>query len=218
MWSLHISELTWRDLFSLFIPWVYKREKKLPFDDFLLFRLLLWWVEIKKKKSLKFEGKVCRLFSDKQMLPKWGRHREKCRGHRHEAAERAHLPPKLASDCQSYPGFPCPLMPLDMPSSTDLLPPGKEGWEWGILKQPFYTTCNKVCIDKRGLTELMEPLWFWKACLFYYSTLCTGFWSKVLDAETASLNQPLYQLQRNCQSSGQLDMVTSGTCIMGERC
>lgn len=36
---------------------------------------------------------------------------------------------------------------------------------------------------------------------------------EVLDAETASLNQPLYQLQRNCQSSGQLDMVTSGTCM-----
>lgn len=52
MWSLHISELTWRDLFSLFIPWVCKREEKLPFDDFLLFRLLLWWVEIKKKKRV----------------------------------------------------------------------------------------------------------------------------------------------------------------------
>lgn len=72
MWSLHISELTWRDLFSLYIPRVCKGEKKLSFDDFLLFRLLLWWVEIKKKKkSLKFEGKVCRLFSDKQMLAKW---------------------------------------------------------------------------------------------------------------------------------------------------
>lgn len=218
MWSLHISELTWRDLFSLFIPWVCRREKKLPFDDLLLFRLLLWWVKIKKKKSLKFEGKVCRLFSDKQIFPKWGRHGENCRSHKHEAPERANLPPALTISLPNYPGFPCTLTSLDMPSPTDLLPIGKEDWEWGMVKQPFCTTCNKVCINKRGLTELMEPLWFWKACLFYYSTSCTGFWSKVLDAETASLNQPLYQLQRNCQSSGQLDMVTSGTCIKGERC
>lgn len=88
---------------------------------------------------------------------------------------------------------------LDMPCSTDLLPIGKGDWEWGILKQPFYTTCDKVCIDKRGLTELMEPLWFWRACLFY-STSCTGFW-RVLDAETASLNQlSLYQSFRGTAS------------------
>ena len=62
MWSLHISELTWRDLFSLFIPWVCRREKKLPFDDLLLFRLLLWWVKIKKKRVWSLRAKCVGCF------------------------------------------------------------------------------------------------------------------------------------------------------------
>ena len=136
MWSLHISELTWRDLFSLFIPWVCKREKKLPFDDFLLFWLLLWWDEIKKKKkSLKFEGKVCRLFSDKQMFLKWWRHRENHGGHKHEVAEQTKSP----SPSDSLAAF---LWNTPVPGHAFLhwaarLPIGKEDREWGIVKEPF---------------------------------------------------------------------------------
>lgn len=83
----------------------------------------------------------------------------------------------------------------------------------------FYTTCNNVCIDNRGLTEVREPSWFGKNCLFYYSHNFTcrvleqgpGCWDNIL-------SQPPYQLQRNWQPSGQLDMVTSDTCKKGERC
>lgn len=155
IWSLHISELTSRNLFSLFIPWACKREKKLTFDAFLLFRLLLWWAEV-WKKSLKFEGKVYRLFSGKQMFLKWWQHKHSTRK----------LPPLLpvrlsVAHCLSPGAL----------SSTELqgLPLGKKARNGEFSNTAFCTAHNNIYINTYGLSELMKPSWFWKAFLFYYS-------------------------------------------------
>lgn len=132
----------------------------------------------KKKKSLKSEGKVWRLFSGKQIFLKWGRHRRNHGGCRREATQRTKVPPLLPVWLVEPPAQACSC-PLSGPGHTlshwaAMLTTGKDMARivqlWNVA---FCTIHNNRCTKKYRLTDLMEPSWFYKVLFLLFRQLPT---------------------------------------------